>query len=75
MNSTKRIRIFERLKAKEPAPTTELNYQSSFELLVAVILSAQATDVSVNKATKLLFEKSNSAEKILKLGKAKLKEK
>jgi len=75
MNNAKRIGIFERLKANEPSPTTELNYQSSFELLIAVILSAQATDVSVNKATKLLFEKSNSADKILKLGSAKLKEK
>jgi len=53
MNNAKRIGIFERLKANEPAPTTELNYQSSFELLIAVILSAQATDVSVNKATLL----------------------
>ena len=56
MNQAKRSEIFERLAAANPAPTTELNYRTPFELLIAVILSAQATDVSVNKATRTLFE-------------------
>ena len=51
MNNLKRHEIFKRLESQNPSPTTELNYTSSFELLVAVILSAQATDISVNKAT------------------------
>ena len=60
--------MFERLRSKNPNPTTELNYQSPFELLIAVILSAQATDVSVNKATDKLYQKANTPKKILKLG-------
>jgi endonuclease-3 len=54
MNRDKRTQIFERLKANDPAPTTELEYGTPFELLISVILSAQATDVSVNKATREL---------------------
>ena len=74
MNKLKRHEIFKRLESQNPSPTTELNYTSSFELLVAVILSAQATDISVNKATGKLFKQANSPEKIIKMGKAKLKE-
>lgn len=68
MNKQKRVEIFERLKAQNPHPTTELKYHSPFELLVAVVLSAQATDVSVNKATEKLFAVANTPEAILKLG-------
>jgi len=68
MNPEKRRQIFARLKAANPAPTTELHYQSPFELLIAVILSAQATDVGVNKATAKLFPVANTPEKILALG-------
>jgi endonuclease-3 len=73
LNKQKRIAIFERLKAQNPHPTTELIYHSSFELLVAVVLSAQATDVSVNKATEKLFAVANTPEAILKLGLSGLK--
>jgi len=73
MNKTKRELIFERLKAANPHPKTELNFHSPFELLIAVILSAQATDVSVNKATESLFPMANTPEKILALGEAGLK--
>ena len=73
MNRTKRYEIFSRLKNANPEPTTELVYRTPFELLVAVILSAQATDVSVNKATKQLFGAANTPEKILELGEARLK--
>lgn len=66
--------IFKRLKAVTPNPTTELHYTSTFELLISVILSAQATDVSVNKATEKLFPVANTPEKIFKLGEKKLKE-
>ena len=55
MNQTKRIEILTRLRNENPHPTTELNYSSPFELLIAVILSAQATDKGVNKATDKLF--------------------
>lgn len=65
--------IFARFKKANPSPTTELRYRSNFELLVAVILSAQATDVSVNKATAELFKVANTPEKILALGEAGLK--
>ena len=65
---------FKRLQAENPNPTTELEYNSPFELLIAVILSAQATDVSVNKATKPLFKRYNTAAKLLKLGEEGLKE-
>jgi endonuclease-3 len=68
MNKQKRQAIFERLQANNPNPTTELNYKTSFELLVAVILSAQATDKSVNKATQKLYPLANTPEKILALG-------
>ena len=73
MNKTKRIEIFNRLKANNPKPTTELNFSSPFELLIAVMLSAQATDVSVNKATNKLFPVANTPESIAKLGINKLK--
>lgn len=68
MNKEKRIQIFERLKADNPNPETELNYSTPFELLIAVILSAQATDKGVNKATDRLFPVANTPEAILALG-------
>ncbi len=68
MNRAKRQRIFERLRAADPHPTTELNYTSPFELLVAVILSAQATDKGVNKATARLFAVANTPQAIHALG-------
>ena len=68
MNPEKRRQIFERLKTANPHPTTELEYTSPFELLIAVILSAQATDVSVNKATRKLYADANTPEKIAALG-------
>jgi endonuclease-3 len=74
MNKQKRIEIFTRLREQNPTPTTELNYQSPFELLIAVILSAQATDVGVNKATKKLYPVANTPEAILALGEKGLKE-
>lgn len=67
MNKNKRHEIFSRLQAANPHPTTELIYHTPFELLIAVILSAQATDVSVNKATKELFKTANTPAKILAL--------
>jgi endonuclease-3 len=67
MNPQKRAEIFSRLQKNNPSPTTELNYTSPFELLVAVILSAQATDKSVNKATDKLFPVANTPEAIVKL--------
>ena len=73
MNKTKRHEIFSRLQAHNPTPTTELNYTSTFELLIAVILSAQATDKGVNKATEKLFKIANTPEKILALKEAGLK--
>ncbi|MEE8286342.1 MAG: endonuclease III [Gammaproteobacteria bacterium] len=73
MNKEKRRNIFERLRAAMPAPTTELEYETPFQLLVAVILSAQATDVSVNKATGRLFEHAGSARMINDLGEEGLK--
>ena len=68
MNDAKRRAIFARLRAANPAPRTELVYQSPFELLVAVILSAQATDKSVNKATAALFRAANTPAALLALG-------
>jgi len=68
VNAAKRRAIFERLRAANPAPRTELNYTSSFELLIAVILSAQATDKGVNKATAALFPVANTPASILSLG-------
>jgi len=73
MNKLKRIEIFSRLKAEDPKPTTELEYSSAFELLVAVALSAQSTDKGVNKATRKLFAVANTPEKILELGENGLK--
>ena len=73
MNRQKRQQIFERLRADNPHPTTELNYASPFELLIAVILSAQATDKGVNKATAKLFPQANTPQAILDLGEAGLK--
>jgi len=68
MNRAKRQAIFERLRAANPAPTTELEYASPFELLIAVILSAQATDVGVNKATRRLFPVARTPQAMLELG-------
>lgn len=68
MNKHTREEMFRRLKAENPAPVTELEYGSVFELLIAVILSAQATDVSVNKATRPLFKVANTPEALLALG-------
>jgi endonuclease-3 len=73
MNKDKRTAIFERLKANDPSPTTELAYQSPFELLISVILSAQATDVSVNKATAELYKVANTPQAIQALGLERLK--
>jgi endonuclease-3 len=72
MNAAKRREIFLRLQAANPHPTTELEYRTPFELLVAVILSAQATDVSVNHATRQLFPIANTPQAILALGEEKL---
>ena len=74
MNASKRREIFERLRADNPNPTTELNYSNAFELLVAVVLSAQATDVGVNKATARLYPVANTPQAILELGLDGLKE-
>lgn len=68
MNAEKRKQIFERLKTANSNPTTELEYTTPFELLIAVILSAQATDVSVNKATRKLYTVASTPEKIFALG-------
>ena len=74
MNPQKRREIFRRLHAANPDPTTELRYTTPYELLVAVVLSAQATDKSVNLATAELFRKANTPEKMVKLGVAGLEE-
>ncbi len=74
MNSAKRHEIFTRLRAANPAPRTELTYASPFELLVAVVLSAQATDKSVNLATQKLFPHANTPERILALGQSGLEQ-
>lgn len=68
VNNPKRRRIYERLREANPAPTTELRYGSPFELLIAVILSAQATDVGVNRATKTLFQAAATPAGMLALG-------
>jgi len=73
MNKFKRQEIFERLRAANPSPTTELDYASPFELLIAVILSAQATDKGVNKATARLFPEANTPEAVCALGEDRLK--
>lgn len=74
MNAQKRFEIFSRLRDNNPNPTTELNYSNPFELLIAVILSAQATDVGVNKATAKLFPVANTPAAIAQLGEKGLKE-
>ena len=74
MKKAKREELFRRLREANPSPTTELVYSSPFELLIAVILSAQATDVGVNKATARLFPVANTPEAILALGLPKLKQ-
>ncbi len=74
MNAHKRREIFERLRAADPNPTTELVFHSPFELLIAVLLSAQATDKGVNKATAKLFPVANTPQTILDLGLEKLME-
>jgi endonuclease-3 len=68
MNAARRHELYARLKAANPAPTTELAYRTPFELLVSVVLSAQATDVSVNKATEQLFPVANTPQALVKLG-------
>jgi len=70
MNSAKCRAIFETLREVNPNPTTELEYSSPFELLIAVLLSAQATDVGVNKATRLLFPVAHTPQQMLDLGEA-----
>ena len=72
MNKEKRTLIFKIWKQNDPKPTTELVFASTFELLIAVILSAQATDVSVNKATDVLYKVANTPEQIYALGEEKL---
>lgn len=74
MNAAKRYEIFSRLRDDNPEPTTELNWSTSFELLAAVLLSAQATDVGVNKATARLFPVANTPAAIIELGIDGLKE-
>ena len=73
MNEDNRIKFFAQLKKDNPNPKTELRYESNFELLIAVILSAQATDTSVNKATEKLYNVANTPQDILSLGENKLK--
>jgi endonuclease-3 len=68
MNKKNCVTLFTRLKRSMPAPATELEYNSEFELLIAVMLSAQATDVSVNKATNVLYPKANTPEAFVKMG-------
>jgi endonuclease-3 len=68
------VELFSRLREVDPHPTTELHYTTPFELLVAVVLSAQATDVGVNKATKKLYPVANTPQAILDLGEEKLKQ-
>ena len=74
MNAETRSEMFSRLLKKIPNPTTELKYSTSFELLVAVTLSAQATDKSVNQVTKILFPLANTPESIFELGEIKLRD-
>ncbi|NRF88298.1 endonuclease III [Burkholderia gladioli] len=70
MNATKRRAIYETLRSLNPNPTTELEYSTPFELLIAVMLSAQATDVSVNKAMRRMFPVANTPSQVLALGEA-----
>ena len=73
MNTAKRREFYTRLSQENPNPTTELNYNSHFQLMIAVILSAQATDISVNKATKELFKVAETPRAMLDLGENRLK--
>ncbi|HZP65056.1 MAG TPA: endonuclease III, partial [Rudaea sp.] len=73
MNAAKREEIFRRLREGNPKPTTELEYATPFQLLIAVMLSAQATDVGVNKATRRLYPVAGTPQAILALGEEKLK--
>jgi len=73
LNKEKRTEIYQRLREQNPQPTTELNYHTPFELLIAVILSAQATDVGVNKATDKLYPVANTPSAIIELGLDELK--
>ena len=73
MNKDKRARIFTRLEKANPAPTTELNFGTPFELLISVMLSAQATDISVNQATEPLYAAANTPQAILDMGLERLK--
>jgi endonuclease-3 len=73
MNSAKRTEVFTRLRAANPHPASELEYRTPFELLVAVLLSAQATDVSVNAATRNLFPVANTPQALLAIGEEKLR--
>ncbi len=73
MNKEKRTEIYTRLRKRIPEPETELSYESPFELLISVILSAQATDISVNKATALLYPVANTPQAFLELGETRLK--
>ncbi len=72
MNNEKRTQIYQRLSERNPSPTTELRFASPFELLIAVMLSAQATDTSVNKATEKLFATANTPEAMIALGLARV---
>ena len=74
MNRDSRAELYRRLRAANPSPTTELHFSSPFELLVAVVLSAQATDVGVNKAMARLFPVANTPQAILALGEAGLRD-
>jgi endonuclease-3 len=74
MNAEKRQNFFNALRRSNPNPKTELQYSTNFELLIAVILSAQATDISVNKATHKLYQVANTPKALLKLGEQKLKQ-
>jgi len=74
MNKQKRTEIFTRLRRENPHPTTELNYGNAYQLLMAVVLSAQSTDVGVNKATEALFKKVKTPQAMLKLGEKGLKQ-
>ena len=74
MSLAKRVEFFSRLSKENPNPQTELKFRSRFQLLIAVILSAQATDVSVNKATRTLFRVAPTAQKMIELGLAGIKE-
>lgn len=73
MNDAKRREIFTRLRRANPKPATELRYRTPFELLIAVILSAQATDISVNKATEKLFKRARTPQAMAELGEGGLK--